>query len=217
MTRRTWSQLMPALTSTTSPMTSSGWILSTQMGSATSLGTHTSLQTPRKCCRVSWTRSVRYRWQKSSSQSWEALVSWVSGQSVILHFCFFLFFRWWLLWTLILKWTATTKSTMKSALGVSMSRIKMVETMRAGAGLVREWKLLISPQEIYSKSTFKMYYMQTRYFSQDSFSLFLLGIDDVRQEVPVIQTSLVQTWGPGGPACLPTISMRWGEKWVTNL
>lgn len=58
-TRRTCRQSMQALTSTTSPTTSSGLTLNTPTASATLPGIHTNLDLQRTCCSTSRTRSAR--------------------------------------------------------------------------------------------------------------------------------------------------------------
>ncbi|KAJ8338004.1 hypothetical protein SKAU_G00369700 [Synaphobranchus kaupii] len=60
MTRMTSVRWIRVLMTTTSPMTSSGWTLSTLTASATSHGTPTSSPSLGRCCRTSWIRNARW-------------------------------------------------------------------------------------------------------------------------------------------------------------
>lgn len=96
---------------------------------------------------------------------------------------------------------------MKSALWVSMSRIKMVATMKAGAGLVREWELHIS----ISLSNMK-------YFSNICSLCFSLGwMTSVRKCQLSRLHSCRHESLVGQHVCLRSV---WGEPWrheVANL
>lgn len=142
-TRKTCALWTQALTSMTFLMTSSGWTSSTQMGSATSLGIHTSSQHQRKCCKALWKKGERYRQLPS------ALISAIiRNRFQLLQFFYVFNFRWLPLLTPTSKWTATTRFTMRFALEGSISRTRMVEIMRAGVGLVRK-----------SSDCYKVYYL----------------------------------------------------------